>query len=64
VAVDDWLLDDLNPADTGVQLTESEHVMATRLGENAFLMRLERFLLAHKARRRPCWPRRADRDPP
>ena len=46
MAVDDWLLDDLDPADTGVQLTESEH-RASRLDENGFLMRLERFL-AHQ----------------
>jgi hypothetical protein len=48
VGVDDWLLDNLDPSDTGVQLTESERVMATQLGENAFLIRLARFLPAHQ----------------
>ena len=41
-------MDDLDLADTGVHLTRSEHVMATRRGEYAFLVRLERFLLAHQ----------------
>jgi hypothetical protein len=48
VAVDDWLLDDLDPADTGVQHTESERVMASRLDENGFLVRLEKFPSAHQ----------------
>jgi polar amino acid transport system substrate-binding protein len=48
VAVDEWLLDDLSLKDTGVHLTKSKHVMATPLGENAFLVRLERFLIAHQ----------------
>jgi polar amino acid transport system substrate-binding protein len=48
VAVDEWLLDDLDLRDTGVHLTKSKHVMATPMGENAFLVRLERFLIAHQ----------------
>jgi polar amino acid transport system substrate-binding protein len=44
-AVPDYLLDDLGLADSGTELDESEHVMAVKLGENAFLVRLERFLL-------------------
>jgi polar amino acid transport system substrate-binding protein len=48
VAVEEWLLDDLDLRDTGVHLTRSKHVMATPLGENAFLVRLERFLIAHQ----------------
>ena len=49
VAVDEWLLDNLDLRDTGVHLRKVKHVMATPLGENAFLVRLERFLIAHQA---------------
>jgi polar amino acid transport system substrate-binding protein len=49
VAVDEWLLDNLGLRDTGVHLSKAKHVMATPLGENAFLVRLERFLIAHQA---------------
>jgi polar amino acid transport system substrate-binding protein len=49
VAIDEWLLDDLDLADTGVHLSKAKHVMATPLGENAFLVRLERFLIGHQA---------------
>jgi polar amino acid transport system substrate-binding protein len=48
VAVDEWLLDNLDLRDTGVHLSKVEHVMATPLGENAFLVRLERFLIDHQ----------------
>jgi polar amino acid transport system substrate-binding protein len=48
VVVDDWELDRLGLKDTGVHLKKSEHVMATPLGENAFLARLERFLIANQ----------------
>jgi polar amino acid transport system substrate-binding protein len=48
VAVDEWLLDNLGLRDTGVHLTKVKHVMATPLGENAFLVRLERFLIDHQ----------------
>jgi polar amino acid transport system substrate-binding protein len=44
-AVRDYLLDDLGLTDSGTELDEAEHVMAVKLGENAFLVRLERFLL-------------------
>jgi polar amino acid transport system substrate-binding protein len=47
--VDDWLLDDLDLADTGVTLIETDHVMAVRLGENGWLVTLERFLLERPA---------------
>lgn len=43
--VENWMLDDLGLTDLGVQLDETDHVMAVRLGENAFMVRLERFLL-------------------
>lgn len=43
--VENWMLDDLELVDRGVQLEETDHVMAVRLGENAFMVRLERFLL-------------------
>jgi polar amino acid transport system substrate-binding protein len=48
VAIDEWLLADLDLRDTGVHLSKTKHVMATPLGENAFLVRLERFLIAHQ----------------
>jgi polar amino acid transport system substrate-binding protein len=48
VAIDEWLLADLGLRDTGVHLSKTKHVMATPLGENAFLVRLERFLIAHQ----------------
>ena len=44
-AVPHYLLDDLELTDSGTKLGEAKHVMAVKLGENAFLVRLERFLL-------------------
>jgi polar amino acid transport system substrate-binding protein len=44
-AVHDYLLDDLGLSDSGTELDSAKHVMAVKLGENAFLVRLERFLL-------------------
>jgi polar amino acid transport system substrate-binding protein len=44
-AVHDYVLDDLGLTDGGEELDEAKHVMAVKLGENAFLVRLERFLL-------------------
>lgn len=44
-AVPDYLLDDLRLTDSGTELDSAKHVMAVKLGENAFLVRLERFLL-------------------
>lgn len=46
VAIDNYLLDDFDLQDTGVRLSETDHVMAVPHGENAFLVRLERFLLS------------------
>jgi polar amino acid transport system substrate-binding protein len=44
-AVPHYLLDDLRLNDSGTELDKAKHVMAVKLGENAFLVRLERFLL-------------------
>jgi polar amino acid transport system substrate-binding protein len=44
-AVPDYLLDDLRLTDSGTELDSTRHVMAVKLGENAFMVRLERFLL-------------------
>lgn len=44
-AVHDYLLDDLDLIDSGTELAKDKHVMAVKLGENAMLVRLERFLL-------------------
>ena len=44
-AADEWLLDDLRLRATGVELSKNDHVLAAPLGENAWLVRLERFLL-------------------
>lgn len=44
-AVPHYMLDDLELTDSGTELDEAKHVMAVKLGENAFLVRLERFLL-------------------
>jgi polar amino acid transport system substrate-binding protein len=40
-----YVLDDLGLRDSGTELDKAKHVMAVKLGENAFLVRLERFLL-------------------
>ena len=48
VAIEEWRLADLDLRDTGVHLSRSKHDMATPMGENAFLVRLERFLIAHQ----------------
>lgn len=44
-AVPDYLLEDLSLTDSGTELGSAKHVMAVKLGEAAFLVRLERFLL-------------------
>jgi len=44
-AVAHYLLDDLSLTDSGTELDKAKHVMAVKLGENAFMVRLERFLL-------------------
>jgi polar amino acid transport system substrate-binding protein len=45
VAVPEYLLDDLGYVRTDAELDEHEHAMAVSMGENAFLVALERFLL-------------------
>ncbi len=47
-ATEDWLLDDLRLRATGVELSKNDHVLATPLGENAWLVCLERFLLTRR----------------
>jgi polar amino acid transport system substrate-binding protein len=47
-AVDDWMLDDLRLAETDHVLAEHKHVLAAPLGENAFLVALERFLFRER----------------
>jgi polar amino acid transport system substrate-binding protein len=49
VAAEDFVLDDLDLQETGIELGREKHVMAAPLGENAFLVRLERFLLNREA---------------
>ncbi len=44
-AVSDYLLDELGLVPTDAELDEYEHAMAVPMGENAFLVELERFLL-------------------
>ena len=44
-----WELDDLELFDSDVRLKETDHVVAVRSGENAFLVKLERFLLANES---------------
>jgi polar amino acid transport system substrate-binding protein len=41
----DYWLDDLRLESTGEDLVDEEHSMAVRLGENAFMVELERYLL-------------------
>jgi polar amino acid transport system substrate-binding protein len=48
-AVPDYLLDDLGLVRTDAELDEHEHAMAVAMGENAFLVELERFLLDSEA---------------
>lgn len=45
VAVDNFLTDDLDLTDTGVRLSESDHVFAVPMGENKWMTTVERFLL-------------------
>ncbi len=46
--VSDWLLDDLGLEDSGVRLSESDHVMAVRFGENGWQVTLEKYLLSRE----------------
>lgn len=48
-AVPDYLLDDLGLVRTDAELDEHEHALAVSMGENAFLVALERFLLDNEA---------------
>jgi polar amino acid transport system substrate-binding protein len=50
VAIDNFLLDDLGLEDTGIRLSETDHVMAVRHGENGWLVRVESFLLSDPKR--------------
>jgi polar amino acid transport system substrate-binding protein len=43
-----WQLEAWGFEPTGVELPEEKHVMAVPLGENGWLVRLERFLLDHR----------------
>ena len=47
-AVSEFVLTDLGLVDSGTELDEDRHVMAVKLGENAMLVRLERFLLSRE----------------
>jgi polar amino acid transport system substrate-binding protein len=49
VVVPDYLLDDLGLVRTDAELDEHEHAMAVSMGENAFLVALDRFLLSREA---------------
>jgi polar amino acid transport system substrate-binding protein len=44
-AVPHYMLDDLGLSEGSTELDSAKHVMAVKLGENAFLVELERFLL-------------------
>ena len=48
-AIESYLLDDLGLDDTGVRLSETDHVLGVPHGENAWLVKLERFLLTNTA---------------
>ncbi len=45
VAAHEYVLDDLGLQPTSTELKKDKHVMALRFGENAWMVRLERFLL-------------------
>jgi polar amino acid transport system substrate-binding protein len=47
--VPDYLIDDLGLVPTDAELDEHEHAMAVSMGENGFLVTLERFLLDREA---------------
>lgn len=49
VAIDDFMLDELGLVATDAELDEHEHAMAVSMGENAFLVALDRFLLDREA---------------
>jgi polar amino acid transport system substrate-binding protein len=45
VAIENFLTDDLGVVDTGVRLSESDHVIALPMGENDWMTTVEAFLL-------------------
>jgi polar amino acid transport system substrate-binding protein len=45
VAIENFLTDDLDVTDTGVRLSESDHVFGLPMGENQWMTTVERFLL-------------------
>lgn len=45
VAIENFLTDDLDVTDTGVRLSESDHVFGLPMGENKWMTTVERFLL-------------------
>jgi polar amino acid transport system substrate-binding protein len=45
VAIENYLTDDLEVVDTGVRLSESDHVFALPMGENDWMTKIEAFLL-------------------
>ena len=45
VAIEDWRYDPLAVRETGVVLKKTDHVMAVPLGENGWMVTLEKFLL-------------------
>lgn len=47
VAIENYLADDLEVVDTGVRLSESDHVFALPMGENDWMTTVEAFLLEH-----------------
>ena len=49
VAAEEWELKALGMVPTEVELDRAQHVLAVPLGENAWLVRLERFLSARAA---------------
>jgi polar amino acid transport system substrate-binding protein len=48
VAAYDWQLEAWGLEPTGIELPEEKHIMAVPLGENGWLIRLERFLRANR----------------
>jgi polar amino acid transport system substrate-binding protein len=49
VAAYEWQLKEWGFEPTSIEMPEEQHVMAVPLGENGWLMELERFLRAHRA---------------
>ena len=48
IAAYPWQLEAWGFEPTGIELPEEKHVMAVPLGENGWLVELERFLRAHR----------------